>query len=85
VRAGVAEHPAAAVHVQDHGQRALGAGRADDPHEDVAVLGRHGDPALVHRQLVDRRGLHVVEHLARSRGAELLQEWRIGGGLDERL
>src|SRR4051812_43019950 len=85
VRAGVPEHPTAAVHVQDHRERALGAGRAHDAHADVAHVGRDGDPALVDRQLGDRRGLDVVEHLARLIGRQLVQIRRIGGRLDERL
>jgi hypothetical protein len=83
--AGVAEHPAAAMHVQDHRQRALGAGRAHDPHTHIADVGRDGDPALVDGQHVDRRRLDVVEHLARLVGGQLVQERRIGGRLDERL
>ena len=85
VRVGVAEHPAAAVHVEDHRQRPLGVGRPDDPHAHVADLGGDGDPALLDRQLVDRRGLDVVEHLAGLGRGELVQERRLGGRLDERL
>jgi hypothetical protein len=85
VRAGVPEHPAAAVHVQDHRQRARGAGRAHDAHLDVTDVGRHRDPALLDRQLADRRRLHVVEHLARLGRRHLVQERRVGGRLDERL
>jgi hypothetical protein len=72
MRAGVSQHPAAAVHVQDHRQRALRAGRAHDAHPDVADVGRHGDPVLVDGQLLDRRGLDVVEHLARLVGRQLI-------------
>jgi hypothetical protein len=85
VRGGVAEHPAAAVHVQDHRQRALHAGRAHDAHLDVADLGRHGDPVHVDGQLVDRRRLDVIEHLARLAGGQLVQERRRGGCVHERL
>jgi hypothetical protein len=81
----VPEHPAAAVHVQDHGQRALGAGRANDAHLDVADVGGDGDPALVDGQLVDRRRLDVVEDLARLVGRQLVEEGRVGSRLDERL
>jgi hypothetical protein len=69
---GVAEHPAATVHVQDHRQRALAADRAHDPHLDVAGLGRDGDPAVLDRQLVDRGGLDVVEDLAGLSRGELV-------------
>ena len=65
VGAGVAEHPAAAVHVDDGRQATLGAFRLDDPHAGVAYGGGHGDPFLVDRQLLDRPGLKVVEDLAR--------------------
>ena len=63
----------------------VGVRRADDPHPDVADVGGDGDPALVDGQLVDRRGLDVVEHLARLVGGQLVQERRLGGRLDERL
>ena len=85
VRVGVAEHPAAAVHVEDHRQRPGGVRGPDDPHAHVADVGGHGDPAVVDGQLVDRRGLHVVEHGARLGRAQLVQERRLGGRLDERL
>ena len=65
VRVGVAEHPAAAVHVEDRRQRPCGVRRRDDADAHVADLGGDGDPAIVDGQLVDRRGLDVVEHLAR--------------------
>jgi hypothetical protein len=67
------------------GQPALCAGRAHDPRLDVAHLGRHRDPVFVDGQLVDRRRLDVVEHLARLVGGQLVQERRLGGRLDERL
>jgi hypothetical protein len=73
------------VHVQDHRQRALGAGRPDDPHAHVPDVGGHGDPAVLDGQLVDRRGLHIVEDGARPGRAELIQERRVGRRLDERL
>jgi hypothetical protein len=85
VRAGVPEHPAAAVHVEDHRQGALSAGRTDDAHTHVADVGGDGEPALVDGQLVDRRRLDVVEHLARLLWRQLVQERRIGSRLDERL
>ena len=77
VGAGVAEHPAAAVHVEDHRERAGGTGRAEHAHAHVADVGGDGDPALVDRQLVDRRGLHVIEHLPRLGGRELVEERRL--------
>ena len=85
VRVGVAEHPAAAVHVEDHWQRPDGVRGPDDPHAHVADVGGHGDPAIVHGQLVDRRGLQFVEHGARLGRAQFVQERRLGGRLDERL
>jgi hypothetical protein len=85
VRVCVPEHPATAVHVQDHRQRALDAGRAHDPHPDVPDIGRDGNPGLVDGQYVDRRRLHVVEHLARLAEGQLVQEWRRGARLHERL
>jgi hypothetical protein len=85
VGVGVAEHPAAAVHVQDHRQRPYGVPGPDDPHAHVADVGGHGGPAVIHGQLVDRRGLHVVEHGARIGGAQFLDERRLGGRFDERL
>jgi hypothetical protein len=85
VGAGVAEHPAAAVHVEDHGQRAFGALGPDDADAHVSHVGRNGDPAVVDRQLVDRRGLDVVEHGAGLVRCELVQERRLGRRLDERL
>src|SRR5262249_36325807 len=83
VRARVPEHPAAAVHVQDRRQRAGGVRRGDDADADVADGGRHGDPALRGRQLVDRLRLHVVEHLPRLAGRQLVDERGCGGRLDE--
>ena len=85
VRAGVAEHPAAAVHVQDHRQRAPApAGRTmrtwTSPTSAGTVIQRSSIG-----QLVDRRRLDVVEHLARLVGGQLVQERRRGGRLDERL
>ena len=85
MRVGVAEHPAAAVHVEDHWQRPDGVRGPDDPHAHVADVGRHGDPAVVHGRLVDRRGLQLVEHGARLGRAQLVQERRPGGRLDDRL
>ena len=85
VRVGVAEHPAAAVHVEDHRQRPDGVGGPDDPHAHVADVGGHGHPAIIHGQLVDRRGLQFVEHGARLGRAQFVQERRLGGRLDDRL
>ena len=85
VGVGVAQHPAAAVHVEDHRQRPGGVRRPDDPHAHVADLGGDGDPAVLDRELVDRRGLDVVEHLAGLGGGELVEERRLGGRLDELL
>ena len=86
VRPGVAEHPAAAVHVEDHRAACPSAPAGRTMRTlDVADVGRHGDPALVDGQLVDRRRLDVVEHLARLVGRQLVQERRLGGRLDERL
>jgi hypothetical protein len=82
---GVAQHPAAAVHVEDHRQRPRGLRWSDDPHADVADLGGDGDPAVVGRELVDRRGLDVVQHLAGLGGGELVEERRLRGRLDELL
>jgi len=81
----VAQHPAAAVHVEDRRQRPRGVRRPDDPHAHVADLGGDGDPAVLDRELVDRRGLDVIEHLAGPGGRELVDQWRRGGRLDERL
>ena len=85
VRVGVAEHPAAAVHVEDHRQRPDGVPGPDDPHAHVADVGGHGDPAVIHGQLVDRRGLQLVEHGACLGRAQFVQERRPGGRLDEPL
>jgi hypothetical protein len=49
MRGGVAEHPAAAVHVQDHRLCPGCVRRPDDAHPHVADLGRHGDPAVLDR------------------------------------
>ena len=64
----VAEHPAAAVHVQDHGERPEDVPGTDDPDAHVADVGRHGHPVLVDRRRVDGSGLHVVEDGARLLG-----------------
>jgi hypothetical protein len=85
VRVGVAEHPAAAVHVEDHGQHPDVMRRADDLHADIADVGRNRDPVGIDGELVDGRGLHVVEHLASLGRSELVQERRLGGRLDELL
>jgi hypothetical protein len=76
MRARVAEHPPAAVHVQDHRQRALDALGPHDADAHVADVGGHRDPALVDGQLLDRRGLDVVEHLAGLIG---VSSYRNGG------
>src|SRR3954463_1372506 len=56
LRGGVAEHPAAAMHVEDHRQRPDGVRGPDDPHAHVAEIGGHGSPAVVPGQPVGRRG-----------------------------
>jgi hypothetical protein len=71
---GVAEHPAAAVHVDDDRQHAVGAARLDEPDACVAHWRGHGDPFLVDRELLDGRGLDVVEDLARCGVVELVEQ-----------
>ena len=85
VRPGVAEHPTAAVHVENHRQRPQDVARTDDPDAHVADVGRHCHPVLVDGQLFDRRGLDIVEHLARLVGGQLVQERRRGSRVGERL
>jgi hypothetical protein len=85
VSAGVAEDPAAAVHVDDDRQRAGAAGRPDDPDAGIADLGGDGDPLLFDRQQPRGIRLQVVEHLARSGGLELVDERRNGSGVDDAL
>jgi hypothetical protein len=85
VGGGVAEDPPAAVHVdhdRQHGGRVDG---ADDADADVADRGRHRDPLLLDRQLVDRRGLQILEHLAGGGGLELVEERRRRGRIDDAL
>jgi hypothetical protein len=82
---GVADNPAAAVHVEDHWQCPDGIRGPDDPHAHVANVGGDGDPAVVDGQLVDRGGLQFVEHGARLGWGQFVQEWRLGGRLDEHL
>ena len=65
------------MHVEDHRECPLGVGRPDDPDAYVADLGGDRDPAVLDRQLVDRGGLDVIEHLAGVGGCELVEE----GGL----
>jgi hypothetical protein len=77
VRAGVAEDPATAVHVQDHRQRPDGVRGPDDPHAHVANVGGHGRPTVIHGQLVDRGGLQPVERGARLSRAQLVQKRRL--------
>ena len=57
----------------------------DDAHAGVADVGRDGDPLLVDGQLVDRRGLEVVEDLARGGGLELVEERRRRRRVDDAL
>jgi len=59
--------------------------RLDDSHARVSDGGRHRDPLFVDRQLVDRRGLEVFEDRAGRRVAQLIEEWRLRGGVGERL
>ena len=76
--AGVAEHPPAAVHVQHrrHAQPG-GTDRLDDPDLHVTDRCRHRDPLLVDLRFVDRCSLDVVEHLAGTVGAEVVEERRL--------
>ncbi len=85
VRAGVAEDPATAVHVEDHGQRADAADGLDDAHPHVAHLRRNGEPLVVHVRLFDGLRLHVVEQLARALDPELVQQRRLGRRVGEIL
>jgi hypothetical protein len=48
----------------------------DDPHPGVADRGGHRDPLFVDRRLLDRRGLDVLEELARRRVVELIEKRR---------
>ena len=52
---------------------------------DVADRSRNGDPLLLDGQLLDRRGLQVVEHLARLRRLELVEERRGRRRVDDPL
>ena len=83
--AGVAENPAAAVHVQDGGQRADRVDRFEDADPHVADLRRNGDPLVGHFELGDRRSLDVVEDLASTVGAEFVEERGLRGGVREFL
>ena len=67
------------------GQRRGALDRVDDADADVADLGGDGDPLLVDRELVDRRGLEVVEHLAGGGGLELVEERRRRCRVDDAL
>ena len=84
VGVGVAEHPAGAVDVEDHRQRAGGAGRFDDAHPHRAGRAAlDADPFLVDRRLLYVAGLDLVDGLAAFRGGHLIQERRGIGGLAE--
>ena len=85
VGARIAEHPAAAVHIE-HGRQDLRcAGGLDDADGDVADFGRHGDPRLVGVGLGDRRGLDVIEDLAGAVRPELVEERRLRRGVGDLL
>ena len=85
VGAGIAQDPASSVHVKDHGQDGRRVDRLHDPHPHVTDLGRDGDPLLRDLGLLDRRGLDVVEHFARTFRAELVEERRLGGEVGDLL
>src|SRR5215469_9579571 len=75
---GVAENPAASVHVHDDWQHARGTPRLDDPYSDVARWGRDRDPLLIYRRLADRdTGLRVFQDLPRIGRRHLVEEWRL--------
>jgi hypothetical protein len=82
----VAEHPAGAVHVEDHRKRAGSALRLDDPDFDRA--GRSAldvDPLFVDLGLEDRGVLDAVDRLAAILRSQLVEERRGGCGVDELL
>jgi hypothetical protein len=82
---GVAEHPAAAMHVEHDGKGSRRAGGLHDADRDVADLRRDGDPGLVDVGLGDRRRLDVVEDLAGAVRLELVEERGLRGGVGDLL
>jgi hypothetical protein len=93
VGAGIAQDPAASVNVEDHRQDGRRVGRLHDPHPHIADFGRDRNPLLCDLELIDRRGLDVVEHLARAFRTELVEKRRrrgqvgdlLGFGFEDRL
>jgi len=83
VRAGIAEHPAAAVDVQDDGQGSGRAARTHDPDGNVADLGRDRDPFVIDVGQGDGAGLDLVQQGARAVDPALGEGRRLGGGLRE--
>lgn len=77
---GATEHPTAAVHVQDGGQRSTHPDRLDDADPRHTDVRRHIDLLLGHVRLGYRRGLDVVEDLARTVGTEFVEERRLCRG-----
>jgi hypothetical protein len=73
--AGVAEDPPAAVHIQDCSERVRRPRRFDDAHPNVADFRRNGDPLVGHLELGDGCGLNVIEQLAGTVDAELVERW----------
>jgi hypothetical protein len=85
VCAGVAEDPASPVHVHDDWEHTRRVDRADDPDPGIADVGRHGDPLVCDGEIVDRRRLEVVEHLAGGGGLQLVEERRHRSRVDDAL
>lgn len=84
VGVGVAEDPARAMDVDDHRERAGGAGGADDPRPHLAGgSAGHGDPLFVDGGLGYVAGLQVVDSLAALCRGQLEQERRVRGRLGE--
>jgi hypothetical protein len=83
VAVAVADHPAAAVEVDDDGQRSGRARGAHDPDRDLA--GRPARVLDVDVGLVDRIALHLIEGHATLHQAELEQVRRVCGRVGERL
>jgi hypothetical protein len=82
----VAEDPAGAVDVNDHRQRPADDLRAQDAHRHQAGRAAgHGGVVDVDDQLLDRAGLDLIDDPATLVRAELKQEGRVGGGVDDGL
>ena len=82
----VAEHPAGAVDVHDHGKRSDRSPWAQDANGHLAGRSAWKGGVLdVDVRLCDLTGLHLVDGLATFYGTEVEEIGRVGSCLDERL